>query len=68
MKAKLSPSPRRELPDFLKNRGSVSIKKNPWTTGSYNPGSGGGINAGQGGASLAGGAASQGFRKPGLLK
>ncbi|MFA6307363.1 MAG: hypothetical protein WC664_00800 [Patescibacteria group bacterium] len=61
IKEEIKPSPVRELPDFLTNRGSVSIKKNPWSSPDTQAGgSGGGIAAG----------ANQGrtIRKPTLLK
>ena len=50
-KARIKPSVRRELPDFLKKRGSIST--NPWAKQDHKPGSGGGINNPQGGGSLA---------------
>jgi hypothetical protein len=46
IKNELRPGPARELPDFLKNRGSVSAKANPWAPDASSPaGSGGGIGA-----------------------
>lgn len=67
-KAQFKPSPRRELPDFLKNRGSVSVssKSSPWAA----PGSGGGIASGLGGGSASANPASRGggYRPPSLLR
>lgn len=42
--ARVRPAPRRELPDFLKNRAKSSINTNPWTD--TVGGSGGGIGSG----------------------
>ena len=59
-RARLNPEPARDLPDFLKNRASVSVFKNPWSGSTSSGGLGGGIGTGanQG----------KGFRKPTLLK
>ncbi|OGY93837.1 MAG: hypothetical protein A2406_00600 [Candidatus Komeilibacteria bacterium RIFOXYC1_FULL_37_11] len=60
-RARLNPEPVRELPDFLKHRGSVSVSKNPWSgAGNNSGGLGGGISAGMN--------QGKGFRKPTLLK
>lgn len=56
-RAELNRGPRRELPEFLKNRGTTSISGNKQAPNS-SVGSGGGISAGQGGGSLAGGSVS----------
>jgi len=58
-KKMFDPPPERDLPDFLQNRGSVSVNKSPWSDADRG-GLGGGISSG----------ANQGagFRKPTLLK
>ena len=59
-RARLNPEPVRELPDFLKNRASTSIFKNPWSGSTSSGGLGGGIGAGMN--------QGKGFRKPTILK
>jgi hypothetical protein len=69
-KAQLKPSPRRELPEFMKKRrGSTSINANPWAANPNKPGSGGGIGSGLGGGSTISNASSSsgGFTKPPTL-